>query len=60
MDEAIAWLKRCPCPMTEVSDVEIRPIFSAEDFGVALTPELQKQEERLRAEIESQAARESS
>jgi uncharacterized protein YndB with AHSA1/START domain len=55
MDEAIAWLKRCPCPMTEDSDVEIRPIFSPEDFGEAFTPELQKQEERLRAEIESQA-----
>jgi hypothetical protein len=60
MDEAIAWLKRCPRPMTEDSDVEIRPIFSAEDFGEAFTPELQKQEERLRAEIESQAARKSS
>jgi uncharacterized protein YndB with AHSA1/START domain len=55
MNEAIAWLKRCPCPMTEDSDVEIRPIFSPEDFGEAFTPELQKQEERLRAEIESQA-----
>src|SRR5262249_36974646 len=55
MEEAIAWLKCCPCPMTEDSDVEIRPIFSPEDFGEAFTPELQKQEERLRAEIESQA-----
>jgi len=44
MDEAIAWLKRCPCPMTEDSDVEIRPIISPEEFG----------------EMESQAARESS
>jgi hypothetical protein len=60
MDEAIAWLKRCPCPMTEASDVEIRPFFSPEDFGEAFTPELQKQEERLRAEIESQVAKESS
>src|SRR5580658_2384922 len=51
MDEAIAWLKRCPCPMTEDSDVEIRPIFSPEDFGEAATPELRKQQERLRAEI---------
>ena len=55
MEEAIAWLKRCPCPMPEDSDVEIRPIFSPEDFGAAFTPELQKREERLRAEIESQA-----
>jgi uncharacterized protein YndB with AHSA1/START domain len=55
MDEAIAWLKRCPNPMTEDSDVEIRPIFSPEDFGEAFTPDLQKQEERLRAEIMSRA-----
>ena len=55
MDEAIAWLKRCPNPMTEDSDVEIRPFFSPEDFGEAFTRELQKREERLRAEIESQA-----
>src|SRR5580692_10719053 len=55
MDEAIAWLKRCPNPMIEDSDVEIRPIFSPEDFGAAFTPELQQQEERLRAEIKSQA-----
>jgi hypothetical protein len=47
MDEAIAWLKRCPNPMKEDSDVEIRQIFSAEDFGEAFTPELQEQEKRL-------------
>jgi hypothetical protein len=52
MDEAIAWLKRCPNPMTEVSDVEIRPIFSPEDFGAAFTAELQEQEVRMRAEVE--------
>jgi hypothetical protein len=52
MEEAVAWLKRCPNPMNEDSEVEIRPIFSPEDFGEAFTPELQKQEERLRAEIE--------
>jgi len=52
MAEAIAWLKRCPNPMYEDSDVEIRPIFSPEDFGPALTPELQEQEERLRVEVE--------
>ena len=55
MEEAIAWLRRCPNPMTEDSEVEIRPMFSPEDFGEAFTPDLQKQEERLRAEIESQA-----
>src|SRR5690242_13704168 len=37
MEEAIAWLKRCPNPMTEDSEVEIRPLFSPEDFGAALT-----------------------
>jgi hypothetical protein len=52
MEEAVAWLKRCPNPMNEDSEVEIRPIFSPEDFGEAFTPELQKKEERLRAEIE--------
>lgn len=50
MDEAIAWLKRCPNPMPGECDVEIRPVFGAEDFGEALTPELRAQEERLRAE----------
>ena len=48
MDEAIEWLKRCPNPMKSDSDVEIRPIFSPEDFGEALTPELKEQEARLR------------
>ena len=46
MDEAIDWLKRSPFQETEV---EIRPIFEAEDFGAELTPELREQEERLRA-----------
>ena len=54
MDEAVEWLKRCPNPMNEVSDVEIRPVFEAADFGAEFTPELQEQEERLRAEIEKQ------
>jgi hypothetical protein len=52
MDEAIEWLKRCPNPMQEESDVEIRPVFEAEDFGEAFTPELREQEERLRSEVE--------
>jgi uncharacterized protein YndB with AHSA1/START domain len=56
MEEAIAWLKRCPNPMTEDSEVEIRRIFSPEDFGEAFTPELQQREERLRAEIKSQSS----
>jgi hypothetical protein len=54
MDEAIAWLKRCPNPMNEESEVVIRAIFAPEDFGEAFTPELQEQEERLRAEMKRQ------
>ena len=54
MDEAIAWVKRCPNPMESESEIEIRPIFEAEDFGAEFTPELREQEERLRKQIESQ------
>jgi hypothetical protein len=50
MDEAIEWVKRCPNPMMDESDIEIRQVFEAADFGEAFTPELQAQEERLRAE----------
>ncbi len=52
MEEAVEWVKRCPNPMpgTE-AEIEIRPVFESEDFGEALTPELQAQEERLRAEV---------
>jgi hypothetical protein len=53
--EAIEWLKRCPNPMNEESEVELRQIFEAEDFGEALTPELREKEERLRAESEKLA-----
>jgi hypothetical protein len=52
MEEAVAWLKRCPNPMAEDSDVEIRPFFSPEDFGAAFTPELQEKEKRMRAEMQ--------
>lgn len=52
MDEAVAWLKRCPNPHMEDSTVELRPVFEAADFGEAFTPELQEQEERLRAQID--------
>ena len=52
MDEAIEWVKRCPNPMpNEESEIEIRQIFEAEDFGAEFTPELREQEERLRAEM---------
>jgi hypothetical protein len=53
MEEAVEWLKRCPNPMTEASEVEIRPVYELDDFGAELTPELRAQEERLRAAIEA-------
>jgi hypothetical protein len=49
--EAIEWVKRCPNPMEGESEIEIRQIFEAEDFGPAFTPELKEQEERLRNEM---------
>lgn len=49
MQEAIDWVKRCPNPHEEDSEIEIRQIFEAEDFGEAFTPELREQEARLRA-----------
>jgi len=52
MEEAIEWVKRCPNPHAGDSEIEIRPIFEAEDFGAEFTPELREQEERLRSEIE--------
>src|SRR5574340_552613 len=45
-DEAIEWVKRCPNPMLEDSEIEIRQVFEADDFGVELTAELREQEER--------------
>jgi len=57
-EEAIEWLKRavkrCPNPMREDSEIEIRQVFEAEDFGAEFTPELREQEERLRAQMEQQ------
>lgn len=47
MAEAVAWLKRCPNPHDETTEVEIRPVFEADDFGEAFTPELRAQEERV-------------
>jgi len=49
MQEAIDWVKRCPNPHDEASDIEIRPLFTMEDFGEAMTPELREQEERIMA-----------
>jgi hypothetical protein len=53
MDEAVNWLKRAP--FDGGVEVEIRPIFEAEDFGKEFTPELRAQEERLRAKIDQRA-----
>src|SRR5205085_9989310 len=49
MEEAVEWVRRCPNPMESDSDIEIRPLYEADDFGEAFTPELREQEERLRA-----------
>ncbi len=51
LDEAIEWVKRCPNPLPGESEIEIRPIFEASDFGAEFTPELREQEDRLRAQI---------
>src|SRR5712671_1579044 len=53
-EEAIEWVKRCPNPMEGESEIEIRQVFEAEDFGPEFTPELREQEERLRAEMDKQ------
>jgi hypothetical protein len=58
MDEALEWARRCPDPMPgEESELEIRQVFTEDDFGPALTPELRDQEDRLRAEVEKQTKR---
>jgi hypothetical protein len=51
MDEAVEWVKRCPNPFDGESEIEIRQVFEADDFGAEFTPELREQEERLRARI---------
>ena len=50
MDEAVEWLKKAP--FDQGAEIEIRPLFEADDFGEALTPELREQEDRIRARIE--------
>ena len=50
-EEAIEWVKRCPCPMPGESEIEIRQIFEMEDLAPVLTDEVRKRDERLRAEI---------
>jgi hypothetical protein len=51
MEEAVEWVKRCPCPHEGEGEVEIRPVFEAEDFGAELTPELRRKDEELRAKV---------
>jgi hypothetical protein len=53
MEEAIEWVKRCPNPMEGESQIEIRRVFEAEDFGENLTPELREADERLRGQAEA-------
>jgi hypothetical protein len=53
--EAIDWVKRCPNPTGDQAEIEIRQVFEAEDFGAEFTPDLRKQEERLRNKITKQA-----
>ena len=53
MDEAVEWARRCPNPMPGESELEIRPVFEADDFGAEFTPELREQEDRLRAQLEN-------
>ena len=54
-EEAIEWVKRCPNPFNGDSEVEIRQVFEAEDFGAEFTPEMREQEERLRAQISTKS-----
>lgn len=54
LQEAVEWVKRCPNPMPGDSEIEIRQVYAAEDFGEALTPELREKEEKLRAQLEAQ------
>ena len=51
MEEAIEWVKRCPNPHEGESEVEIRQVFDAEDFGAELTPEMKERGQRLRAQL---------
>ena len=55
MDEAIGWVRRIPNPEAQETEVEIRPVMEAEDFGAEFTPELREQDERLRAQVASKS-----
>jgi hypothetical protein len=56
LEEVIEWVRRCPNPTGEESEIEIRQVFEADDFGEALTPELRAQEERLRGQSRAESA----
>jgi hypothetical protein len=56
MEEALEWVKRCPCPHENEGEIEIRQVFEAADFGAELTPELKEQEERLRVQVAKKKA----
>ena len=56
MDEAVAWVRRCPNPMPGDSEIEIRPFYEAADFGPAFTDELRAQEDRQREQLQAQKA----
>lgn len=51
LEEAIEWVRRCPNPHHDDGEVEIRPVFEADDFGEAFSPELREQEDRIRAQL---------
>jgi hypothetical protein len=53
--EAVEWVKRCPNPMPGPSEIEIRPLYEAADFGAEFTPELREREERQRADLARRA-----
>ena len=55
MEEAIEWVKRVPNPTGVDAEIEIRPVFEAEDFGEAYTPELREKEQRIRDEAAKRA-----
>ncbi len=57
LQEAIDWVKRCPNPTGEESEIEIRQVFEADDFGAEYTPELREQDQRLAEQIKAQAKR---
>jgi hypothetical protein len=59
MEEAVEWVKRCPNPMESDSDIEIRPVFEAEDFGEEFTAELRDQEKRIQAQAAKSAGKSS-